>query len=78
MTILKHKISIKEARYKQEEFDKYLKQITIGNKFEQQQKTINMVNTNIVLSGINDATITVNGSSSMILQSKKDRWKKRT
>ena len=73
MTILKHKISIKEARYKQEEFDKYLKRITIGNKFEQQQKTINMVNTNIVLSGINDATITVNDSSSMILQSKKDR-----
>ena len=63
MTILKHKTSIKEARYKQEEFDKYLKEITIGNKFEQQQKTINMVNTNMVLSGINDATITVNDCS---------------
>ena len=63
MTILKHKTSIKEARYKQEEFDKYLKEITTGNKFEQQQKTINMVNTNMVLSGINDATITVNDCS---------------
>ena len=61
--ILKHKTSIKEARYKQEEFDKYLKEITTGNKFEQQQKTINMVNTNMVLSGINDATITVNDCS---------------
>ena len=29
---------IEEARFKQEEFDRYLKKITIGNKSEKQQQ----------------------------------------
>ena len=33
-----NKILIEKARYKQEEFDKYLKQIRIGNKSEKQKK----------------------------------------
>ena len=57
--------SIEEARHRQEEFDKYLKNIRIGNKSKKQKETLVNVNNRR-----NDAIKLIDDYGSMILEAK--------
>ena len=68
-SIIKREISIEEARYKQEKFNRYLKKIKIGNKSEKQKKTL--ANINKLFNGRNDAIKFADDYGSMILAAKR-------
>ena len=70
-SIRKHEISIEEAQHKQEEFNRYLKKIRIGNKSEKKKKKKTLANINKFFNGRNDAIIFVDDYGSMILEAKR-------
>ena len=65
-----NKITIKEAKASQEDFNKYQKMIWKGNKTNQQTKSLS--NIDIIFNGRNDAIKFVEDYGSMILEAKKD------
>ena len=67
--IKKRKITIKQAKELQKDFDKYLKIVRKGNKNHEQQKTL--ANLNMFFNGRNEAINFISGYDSMILEAKK-------
>ena len=65
-----NKITIKEAKASQEDFNKYQKMIRKGNKTNQQTKSL--PNIDIIFNGRNDAIKFAEDYRSMILEAKKD------
>ena len=63
-----NKITIKEAKASQEDFNKYQKMIRKGNKTNQQTKSLS--NIDIIFNGRNDAIKFVEDYGSMILEAK--------
>ena len=53
-SIKNSKISLEDARHKQEKFSRYLKKIRIWNKSEKQKKTKTFCNFNKIFNGKND------------------------
>ena len=68
-SIKNSEILIKEAWHKQEEFNRYLKKIGIGNKSEKQKNTL--ANINKLFDGRNDTIKFVDDYNSMILEAKR-------
>ena len=78
--IRENKTSIEEARYIQEEFNKYIKQIKIGKKNEEQKKQNKTKQNNnkkkqkkrwLILNGRNDSITFVDDYGSMVLDTKR-------
>ena len=65
---------LEEARHKQEDFNRYLKKIRIGNKSEKQKKTL--ANINKLFKGRNDAIKFVDDYGSIILKAKRNAAEK--
>ena len=68
-SIKKREILIEDARYKQKEFDRNFKKLRIGNRSEEQRKTLASIN--LLFNGRNDTIKFVDNYRSMIFEVKR-------